>query len=369
MANVIDITGLPPERVVFSPSPLAELGAALHALSEPGHHPGLHGWVTATNAALPADLADRLCEADFLWRSSRTDILLPARPGATLAEELDELDKIDDERFVAAAFEITCSPRYTRPTPSPLVDADERARVREMAAARGPRQAAFTDRMLTDPDGLRVWLRRLLEDCEEAFFGDVWRREGIQLAADARHKTELLRRKGLAETLSATSKALSLEEAQDGSGATRILVDKLAQGRTTAFASPGDPGVTFLPTTFGWPHLVFSHAPGWRPVLQYPVAGPELSAPAALELVQQRLEALGHPMRMQLCRTLSRGPHTTGELATAFGITSPEVSRHVALLKKAGLIRTRRRGRYVLHQLDLQVVARLGSDFLEGVLR
>ncbi|PBC84119.1 DNA-binding transcriptional regulator, ArsR family [Streptomyces sp. 2224.1] len=369
MANVIDITGLPPERVVFSPSPLAELGAALHALSEPGHHPGLHGWVTATNAALKTDLADRLCEADFLWRSSRADILLPARPGATLAAELDELDTIDDERFVAAAFEITCSASYTSRTPSPLVDAGERARVREMAAARGPRQAAFTDRMLTDPDGLRVWLRRLFEDCEEAFFGDIWRRVGIQLAADARHKTELLRHKGLAETLSATSKALSLESAQDGSGGTRILVDKLARGRTTAFARPEDPGVTFLPTSFGWPHLVFGHAPGWRPVLQYPVADRELPAPAALELVQQRLEALAHPMRMQLCRTLSRGPHTTGELAHAFGITSPEVSRHIATLKKAGLIQTRRRGRYVLHQLDLQLVARLGSDFLEGVLR
>ncbi|MFE3887305.1 DUF5937 family protein [Streptomyces lydicus] len=369
MANVIDITGLPPERVVFSPSPLAELGAALHALSEPGHHPGLHGWVTATNAALKTDLADRLCEADFLWRSSRADILLPARPGATLAAELDELDRIDDERFVAAAFEITCSPSYTSATPSPLVDAGERARVREMAAARGPRQAAFTDRMLTDPDGLRVWLRRLFEDCEEAFFGDIWRRVGIQLAADARHKTELLRHKGLAETLSATSRALSLEGAQDGSGGTRILVDKLARGRTTAFARPEDPGVTFLPTSFGWPHLLFGHAPGWRPVLQYPVADRELPASAGLELVQQRLEALAHPMRMQLCRTLSRGPHTTGELAHAFGITSPEVSRHIATLKKAGLIQTRRRGRYVLHQLDLQLVARLGSDFLEGVLR
>ena len=30
---------------------------------------------------------------------------------------------------------------------------------------------------------------------------------------------------------------------------------------------------------------------------------------------------------------------------------------------------TARRGRYVLHQLDVTVVARLGSDFLEGILR
>ncbi|MFD9816159.1 DUF5937 family protein [Streptomyces sp. NPDC059080] len=367
MANVIDITGLPPERIVFSPSPLAELGAALHALSEPGHHPGLHGWVTATSSGLKTDLADRLCEADFLWRSARSDLLLPARTGATLADDLDAMDTIDDERFVAAAFEITCSTTYARCTPSPLVDAEERARVREMAAARGPRQAAFTDRMLTDPDGLRIWLRRLFEDCEEAFFGDIWRRVGIPLAADARHKTELLRRKGLAETLPATSTALSLESVPGGSE--RILVDKLAGGRTTAFEDADDPGLTLIPTSFGWPHLLLSHAPGWRPVLQYPVASPELPAPATLELVQQRLDALAHPMRMKLCRSLSRGPHTTGELANTFAITPPEVSRHIAALKKAGLIQTRRRGRYVLHQLDLQVVARLGSDFLEGVLR
>ncbi|MYU09935.1 metalloregulator ArsR/SmtB family transcription factor [Streptomyces sp. SID8361] len=360
MANVIDIAGLPSERIVFSPSPLAELGAALHVLSEPAHHPGLHGWATATASGLKPDLADRLCEADFLWRSARSDLLLPAAPGATLAEELDALDRIDDETFVAAAFEIACSTSYSRQTPSPLVDAGERARVREMAAARGPRQAAFTDRMLEDPDGLRVWLRRLLEDCDRAFFADTWRRVRIQLAADARHKAELLHHKGLAEALVAASAALSLSE--DGGS---IVVDKLAGGRTRAY---GD-GITFIPTTFGWPHLIVVHAPGWRPVIQYPVATPELPPPAALELVQCRLEALAHPMRMRLCRTLARGPHTTGELSESYGITPPEVSRHIAVLKKAGLLTTRRRGRYVLHQLDLASVARLGSDFLEGILR
>ncbi|WFB08136.1 DUF5937 family protein [Streptomyces sp. LX-29] len=360
MANVIEIAGLPPERIVFSPSPLAELGAALHALAEPGHHPGLHAWVTATTACLKPELADRLHEADFLWRSTRSDLLLPATPGATLAEDLDALDRIEDEAFVAAAFEISCSASYTRCTPSPLVDAEQRARTREQAAARGPRQAAFVDRMLEDPEGLRVWLRRLFEDCEQAFFGDTWQRVRVQLAADARHKAELLRHKGLAGALAATSAALSLDE-ENG----RILVDKLAAGHTTASGE----GITFIPTAFGWPHLLVVHAPGWRPVVQYPVASPELPAPAAARLVQARLEALAHPMRMRLCRSMARGAHTTGELAEAYGISAPEVSRHVAVLKKAGLVRARRRGRYVLHELDLSVVTRLGSDFLESVLR
>lgn len=363
MANVVDITGLPPERIVFNPSPLAELGAALHVLSEPGHHPGQHGWATATAASLKPDLADRLCEADFLWGTARSDLLLPSAPGATLAEDLDALDRIDDEAFVAAAFEISCSASYDRPTPSPLVDRGERDRVRDMARARGPRQLAFVDRMLVDPDGLRVWLRRLLEDCDEAFFADTWRRVRIQLAADARHKGELLQRKGLAEALTAASAALSLEQGADGRS--RVLVDKLAAGRTTAAGC----GLTLIPTTFGWPHLLLVHAPGWHPVIQYPVAGPELAPHAALELVQHRLEALAHPMRMRICRALARGPHTTGELAGAYAITPPEVSRHIAVLKKAGLLQTRRRGRYVLHQLELSAVARLGSDFLEGVLR
>ncbi|MGW0631620.1 DUF5937 family protein, partial [Streptomyces sp. NPDC002758] len=45
MSVRIDIAGLRPERVAVVPSPLAELGMALHALSEPGHHPGLQDFV------------------------------------------------------------------------------------------------------------------------------------------------------------------------------------------------------------------------------------------------------------------------------------------------------------------------------------
>lgn len=372
MSVTIDITGLPAERIDFSISPLAELGLALHALSEPGHHPGLHGWATATAAALKPDLADRLHEADFLWRNTFSDVFMPfagipgwdGRTGSTLAEDLDLLDRLSDERFTAAALEFTCSSLYGVKTPSPLRDPALRVRALEMAATRGPRQVEFTQRLLSDPASVRAWVRRLLEDCEEAFFADTWQRVRVQLAADARHKAELLRRKGLGEAVQAVSAALSL----DASG-TRISVDKLTEGRTTATDPEPGAGLTFVPTSFGWPHLMVLHAPGWRPVIHYPVHGPELPSPASVEVLKLRMEALAHPMRMRLCRNLARSPYTTSELADAHGITAPEVSRHLAVLKKAGLITTRRRGRYVLHQLDLTVVARLGSDFLEGVLR
>ncbi|WP_406400486.1 DUF5937 family protein [Streptomyces sp. NBC_00879] len=372
----IDIAGLPPERIVFEISPLAELGVALHALAEPGHHPGLHGWATATSAGLKPDLADRLHEAEFLWRTTFSDVFMPfaglpasAREpgdstGASLADELDMLDRLDDERFVSAALEFTCVSTYGTGAPSALSDPVRRERALELAATRGPKQLDFTRRLLDDPVSVRAWVRRLFEDCDQAFFADTWRRIATQLASDARHKTELLRHRGLAEALHAVSPALAVDEDH-----TRISADKLADGRTTAVDPVVGAGLSLIPSSFGWPHLMVLHAPGWRPVIHYPVGSPALPGPAPVELLKLRMEALAHPMRMRLCRNLARAPYTTSELADTYGITAPEVSRHLAVLKKAGLISTRRRGRYVLHQLDVTAVARLGSDFLETVLR
>jgi len=294
----IDIAGLRPERVAVVPSPLAELGMALHALSEPGHHPGLQGWVTGVLARLDPHLADRMCDADFLWTTTFADLFLPyagipggaALPGATLAEELDLLDKLTDEQFVNAALEFSCATCYDVGS-GWLVDAEQGRRALELAAA---------------------------------------------------------------------SPAITLDE-----GAAEITVDKLSVGRTTT----GDGPLILVPTSLGWPHLAVLYRPGWQPVVHYPVGSPELAAPPSVEQLALRMTALSHPVRMRICRHLARSAWTTSELAQAHGMTAPEISRHLSVLKKAGLITTRRRGRYVQHQLDIAVVARLGSDFLEGILR
>ncbi|MGV9252935.1 DUF5937 family protein [Streptomyces sp. NPDC003697] len=368
MSVRIDIAGLRPERVTVVPSPLAELGMALHALSEPGHHPGLQGWVTTVTARLDCHLADRMCEADFLWRTTFSDLFLPcaglpggtALPGRTLAEELDLLDKLTDEQFVDAALEFTCALPYSTPGPGPLSDTALRRRALELAAARGPQQARFSERLLADPPRIRAWLRQFLQDCDEAFFAETWARLHRQLAADARHKTELLRRKGLADALAAVSPAVALDEA-----AGRITVDKLGEGRTAT----ADGGLLLVPTSLGRPHLMVLHRYGWQPVLHYPAGASDPAGPPSVEQLTLRMTALSHPVRMRLCRSLARSAFTTGELTQMHGMTAPEISRHLGVLKKAGLVTTRRRGRYVLHQLDVAMVARLGSDFLEALLR
>ncbi|MFE0605829.1 DUF5937 family protein [Streptomyces sp. NPDC058892] len=357
----IDIGGLPSERLRFAASPLAELTAMLHVLTEPGHHPQLAGLAGEVRAGMPAELSERLREADFLWRSSQADFLLPARPRPTLAQELDDVDLIDDERYVTAALVTTCGNNRVRfGAPSPLNDRTARERALDLAQARGVRQEAFAARLLADPATVRASLRDTLEQCAEVFFDAAWADVAVRLATDLRVKNDLLRRQGVEAALAAVSGAVSL--APDGDC---IVLDKLPDKATSAHGR----AVTFIPSVFGGPHLAVVHAPGWQPVVQYPVAEPEPPEPVSLETVSLRLEALSHPVRLRLLRTLARGPHTTRELAHAWELSPPEVSRHLAVLRRAGLLTARRRGRYVRYTLSLPDLTSLGADLLAAVLR
>ncbi|MDQ0582718.1 helix-turn-helix domain-containing protein [Streptomyces rishiriensis] len=362
----IDIAGLPAERLRFAASPLAELTAMLHVLAEPGHHPQLAGWAGDVWTALRPEPAERLREAEFLWRSSQADFLLPARPRPTLAEELDDVDRIDDERCVTAALVTTCgSNRVHFGARSPLTDARARERALDLAQSRGALQEAFAERLLADPAAVRARVRDTLEQCAESFFDAAWAGVAVRLATDLRRKNDLLKRQGIGAALASVSDAVTL--APDGDC---IVVDKLQDKATAAHGT----GVTFIPSVFGRPHLVAVHAPGWQPVVQYPVAEESSAEPVSpetvsLDTVTLRLRALSHPVRLRLLRTLARGPHTNRELAHAWELTPPEVSRHLAVLRRAGLLTARRHGRYVRYTLDLPALTALGSDLLAAVLR
>jgi DNA-binding transcriptional ArsR family regulator len=332
----------------------------LHVLAEPAHHPQLAGWAADVWVGLPPALAERLREAEFLWRSSQADFLIPARPRPTLAEELDDVDRIDDERYVTAALLTTCGGKDVLARPSPLSHATARDRALELAQARGAAQGAFAERLLADPAAVRARVRQTLEQCEEAFFDSAWAGVAAQLATDLRMKNDLLKRQGISSAIASVSSAITL--AHDGDC---IVVDKLQDKATAAHGT----GVTFIPSVFGRPHLVAVHTPGWQPVVQYPVAEPSPPQPVSLETVTLRLEALAHPVRLRLLRTLARGPHTTGELAHTWELSPPEVSRHLAVLRRAGLLTARRQGRYIRHTLNVPDLTALGTDLLAAVLR
>ena len=68
------------------------------------------------------------------------------------------------------------------------------------------------------------------------------------------------------------------------------------------------------------------------------------------------LKALADPTRREILRILSGGERTAGELASSFDMSKPSMSHHFAVLKEAGLIRSRREGQQIFYALDTTVL-------------
>jgi DNA-binding transcriptional ArsR family regulator len=64
------------------------------------------------------------------------------------------------------------------------------------------------------------------------------------------------------------------------------------------------------------------------------------------------LDALGNAERRGLLLLLNEGPQSVGDIASSLPISRPAVSRHLRLLKEAGLVRDRAQGTRRLYALE-----------------
>lgn len=65
----------------------------------------------------------------------------------------------------------------------------------------------------------------------------------------------------------------------------------------------------------------------------------------------QILKALSHPIRLQMLDALHRGDCCVNDLRALAPVSQPTISRHLAWLKRAGLVTERRAGPRVIHHL------------------
>lgn len=68
------------------------------------------------------------------------------------------------------------------------------------------------------------------------------------------------------------------------------------------------------------------------------------------------LKALAHPSRLLMVEELSRGERCVCELADLVGAEMPTVSRHLALLREAGIVEDEKRGVQVFYRLKTPCV-------------
>lgn len=83
-------------------------------------------------------------------------------------------------------------------------------------------------------------------------------------------------------------------------------------------------------------------------------------------MLDQSFAALSDPARRDLVRRLAEGDQTAGMLARPFAISRPAISRHLRVLREAGLVQVRETGRERWYSLDGETLSAI-QKWLEEV--
>ena len=72
--------------------------------------------------------------------------------------------------------------------------------------------------------------------------------------------------------------------------------------------------------------------------------------------MQNTLKALSDPIRREILEMLRPGRLSAGEIAEKFPVSGAAVSKHLSVLKEAGLIRDARDGKFIYYELNTSVL-------------
>ena len=85
------------------------------------------------------------------------------------------------------------------------------------------------------------------------------------------------------------------------------------------------------------------------------------------KLQAEVLKTLSNPRRLEIIHLLADGPREVGRLAEEMGISQPNVSQHLAVMRSAGVVEAEREGREVRYRLaDPEIIC--ACETMRGVL-
>src|SRR5438876_617067 len=90
-------------------------------------------------------------------------------------------------------------------------------------------------------------------------------------------------------------------------------------------------------------------------IIQYSMMAPSNGA----------FRALADQTRREILRMLRGGPRTSGEIASGFDSSWPTISRHLAVLREAGLVIAERNGQEIYYELNTSVFQDLVQYLME----
>lgn len=74
-----------------------------------------------------------------------------------------------------------------------------------------------------------------------------------------------------------------------------------------------------------------------------------------MKIIDKQFRALSDPTRREILRLLRNGPLASGDIADSFPSAWATVSRHLAILREAGLVVAERDGQTIRYELNTSV--------------
>lgn len=86
-----------------------------------------------------------------------------------------------------------------------------------------------------------------------------------------------------------------------------------------------------------------------------------------LDVVSQRFRVLSDPMRLKILHNLREGERSVSDLVAATGASQPNVSKHLSILRSAGLVNRRQEGNQAYFSIGAPFVFDLCDIVCDGI--
>jgi ArsR family transcriptional regulator len=86
-----------------------------------------------------------------------------------------------------------------------------------------------------------------------------------------------------------------------------------------------------------------------------------------MHTANRAFQALADETRRAILRLLRNGPLTSGDIAAKFDSSWPTISRHLAVLRHAGLVLAHRKGQEIYYELNTSVFQDLVQHLVDWV--
>jgi DNA-binding transcriptional ArsR family regulator len=100
-----------------------------------------------------------------------------------------------------------------------------------------------------------------------------------------------------------------------------------------------------------------------------PATAPHPLPAPLVELIAERFRVLGEPMRIRLLDALRETPATVQELQQATGASQQNVSKHLGMLLRSGLVSRSKEGNFSLYAIADEGVFELCEQVCGGLRR